>query len=289
MRISFKGILVPPLPIGQPGSSLIDLNPPIGQYYSVIHVPMENYMARKVPQLNSTPSIWTPPPQLQLSQGATFYPGGNQSFVPQPNIPYGPPPYMNVPPQQGGYYPMNPMYLVGNNMMGGPQGPSSHSSSPLLELGTPNSLPFLETLDIPDLYKITNDAIYHNLHWPTISHKIPFDISKFEGKQGDDLGTNVTTYHLWCVLKSMVDDSIRLRLFPHTLIGNASKWYIELPRASVNTFGAIAREFLNHFQLPISFKTRTKPLLPYAKTSPPTSLITSLNRDVGGVLLKLPI
>lgn len=69
-------------------------------------------------------------------------------------------------------------------MMGGPHGPSSHSSSPWSNLGAPNTLPFLATLDIPDLYKLTNDPIYHNLRWGPIPHKIIADIPKFEGKQG---------------------------------------------------------------------------------------------------------
>ena len=54
----------------------------------------------------------------------------------------------------------------------------------------------------------------------------------------------------------MVDDSIWLLLFSHTLTGNADKWYIELPRVSVNTFSALAMDFLKHFQLPIHYETR---------------------------------
>ena len=74
-------------------------------------------------------------------------------------------------------------------------------------------------------------------------------------KQGEDLGTHITTYHLWCISKSMVDDSIWLRLFPCALTGSVAKWYIELPHMSVNTFGALVMEFLKHFQLPIHYET----------------------------------
>jgi len=56
----------------------------------------------------------------------------------------------------------------------------------------------------------------------------------------------------------MVDDSIRLRLFTCTLIGSTTKWYIEIPRVSMNTFGALAMEFLKNFQLPIFYKTGMK-------------------------------
>ena len=81
---------------------------------------------------------------------------------------------------------MQLVYNIGNNTMGGLQGSSSHTSSTWSDLGASNTLPFLEMLDIPDLYELANDPIYHNLLWPSIPHKIPTDIPKFEGKQGED-------------------------------------------------------------------------------------------------------
>lgn len=92
--------------------------------------------------------------------------------------------------------------------MGGPQGPSSHFSFPWSELGASNSFHFLAMLDIPDLNKLTNDPIFHNLLWPPIPQKICTYILKYKGKQGEHQGINITTYHLWCVSNSMVDDSI---------------------------------------------------------------------------------
>ena len=56
----------------------------------------------------------------------------------------------------------------------------------------------------------------------------------------------------------MVDDSVRLCIFPHTLIGNAPKWYIELPHVSVNTFDNLVMELLKHFQLPIRYEIGTE-------------------------------
>jgi len=139
-----------------------------------------------------------------MSQGGIPYPRG--TYNPKSNNPYGNPQYMIVP--QGNYYSTHPMYNIGNNRMGGLQGSSSHMSSPWSDFGASNTLPFLATLDIPNLYKLTNDPIYHNLLWPPIPHKISIDILKFEGKQGEDLGAHITTYHLWCFSNSMVDDSI---------------------------------------------------------------------------------
>jgi hypothetical protein len=50
-----------------------------------------------------------------------------------------------------------------------------------------------------------------------------------------------------------MDDSVRLRLFQRTLMGAATKWYIELPSAGFADFGTLANAFLHHFQLPIRY------------------------------------
>ena len=74
-------------------------------------------------------------------------------------------------------------------------------------------LPFLETLDLPDLSKLINDPIQHNPSWPSILVKFPLDIPKFDGKQGDDPKNHIMTFHLWCSSNYFMDDSILLRLF----------------------------------------------------------------------------
>ena len=90
-------------------------------------------------------------------------------------------------------------------------------------------LPFLATLNLPDLSRLMNDPVSHNPSWPTIPNKLPSNIPKFEGKDGEDPSDHVTTFHLWCSSSSLHDDSIRLRLFQCTLTSPAAKWYIELP------------------------------------------------------------
>ena len=114
-------------------------------------------------------------------------------------------------------------------------------------------LPFIATLDLPDLSCLTNDPIKYLPYWPSMPNKLPSDIPKFEGKSGEDLSNHVMTYHLWCVSNSISDDSIHLRLFQRTLIGLAAKWYIELPRASFYNFSQLATSFLTHFQLPFRY------------------------------------
>jgi hypothetical protein len=122
----------------------------------------------------------------------------------------------------------------------------------------PTKLPFLVTLELPDLSKLTNDPIQHHLAWPSVPVKILIDVPKFDGKIGEDPANHITTYHLWCVSNSYLDDSIKLRLFPRTLTGNVAKWFIELPSTAFLDFQSLAIAFLTHFQLPIRYETDTK-------------------------------
>lgn len=159
MHIPLRNV-IDPLPfIGQQRQSLIDMNP---SYEIQGH--MTNYMASGMAQKGLTQSIWAPHSQPQMSQGVTPYLGG--TYIPQPNNPYEQPQYTTIP--QGNYYSMHLVYNIGNNMIGGPQGSSSNLSSPWFDSGALNTLPFLEMLDILDLYKLTDDPIYHNLLWPPI-------------------------------------------------------------------------------------------------------------------------
>ena len=69
-------------------------------------------------------------------------------------------------------------------------------------------LPFVATLELPDLNRLTNDPINYAPWWLVIPHKLPSDIPKFNGNHGEDLSTHVMNYHLWCSYNSLNDDSI---------------------------------------------------------------------------------
>ena len=112
-------------------------------------------------------------------------------------------------------------------------------------------------MDLPDLSKLINDPIRHNPSWPPILVKLPSDIPKFDGKQGDDPKNHVMTFHLWCSSNSLMDDSVQLQLFQQTLTGTAAKWYIELQQHSFVDFGSLATMFLTHFQLPNHYEMGT--------------------------------
>ena len=118
-------------------------------------------------------------------------------------------------------------------------------------------LPFLATLDLIDLTRILNDPIRHSPQWPTIPAKLPSDISKFNGKVGEDPNNHVMTFHLWCSSNSLMDDSICLRIFQWTLTDSAAKWYIELPRGFFSDFKTLAMAFLKHYQLSIHYNIGT--------------------------------
>ena len=166
--------------------------------------------------------------------------------------------------QMGGYQSMSPPYpgsypYPPNQYIGRPYNPFGlNTMSPFNQTSFGNTpLPFLATLELPNLSKLTNDPILHHPTWTPVPVKIPTNILKFEGKMGDDPASHITTYHLWCVSNSMLDDLIKLCLFPRTLIGNATKWFIELPTSSFHDFGSLAMAFLTHIQLPICYEMGT--------------------------------
>jgi hypothetical protein len=128
-------------------------------------------------------------------------------------------------------------------------------------------LPFLATLDLPDLSRILNDPIRHSPQWPAIPAKLPSDIPKFDGKAGEDPNNHVMTFHLWCSSNSLMDDSIRLCPFQRTLTGSAVKWYIELPRGFFSDFNTLAMAFLTHYQLSICYDTGTEILTSFKQSS----------------------
>jgi hypothetical protein len=120
------------------------------------------------------------------------------------------------------------------------------------DVATPS--PFISTLNFPELSRLVNDHVCHDLTWPPIPTKLPSDIPKFKGKTSEDPGDHVTTFHLWCSSNSLNDDSIHLILFQCTLTGVAVKWYIEILGGRYKIFNQMVLVFLNHFQLSIRYR-----------------------------------
>ena len=112
-----------------------------------------------------------------------------------------------------------------------------------------------------------NDPIHHCSLWPRMPTKLPLDIPKFEGKEGEDPQSHIISFCLWCSSNNIVDDSIQLRLFQRTLTSVAAKWYIELPHATYPEFSLLALMFLQYFQLPIHCDKGMEILLSYLQNT----------------------
>jgi hypothetical protein len=206
------------------------------------------------------------------SQGKNVYPPHGQinHLAYNAHTPLG---YANVShPSSNPVYPGHQQPYVG-----GPTGYNyppnlvyGHTGVPMLHQYHPQinrQLPFLATLDLPDLSQLTNDPTFHSPVWPVILAKLPSDILKFDEKSSEDLNNHVMTFHLWCSSNSLMDDFVHLRLFQRTLTGSTTKWYIELPCASFHDFNSLAMSFLTHFRLPIRYETSTELLTSLHQTN----------------------
>jgi hypothetical protein len=112
----------------------------------------------------------------------------------------------------------------------------------------PNSpMPYLASLNIPDLSQIMNDPIFHDPTWPNMPTKLPSDMPKFEGELGEDTNNHVMNFHLWFSSNNVMDDSILLKLFQRTLTGSSAKWYVDEKSESHITFESLANAFLSFF------------------------------------------
>jgi hypothetical protein len=154
------------------------------------------------------------------------------------------------------------------------------------------NLPYLDSLNLPDLTKLTNDLILHNLAWPNMPTKLPSYIPKFDGKPGEDPTNHIMTFHLWCSSNNIIDDSIHLQLFQRTLTSQSMKWYIdEKISGSHATFTSLAKGFFILFSITSTAMTLAwKSSQIYAKPLLLISQITSMNgiEDKACVKLKPP-
>ena len=171
----------------------------------------------------------------QYGQGSSPYGGGYQQPAYSPNYSFVAP-NSQGPPHYGASMPPCMGQIGGGNYGQGHGGNQTYMNQGAVHRHHHPRLPFLATLNLPDLLRLTNDPVAHDPAWPTIPTKIPSDIPKFEEKSGEDLSEHVTTFHLWCSSNSLHQDSICMRLFQRTLIGPSAKWYIELPRGDFALF-----------------------------------------------------
>jgi hypothetical protein len=83
-------------------------------------------------------------------------------------------------------------YMSGNMRHGGMSG-SFHDNT---ETISTTQLPLFATLNLYNIYRLTNDLMHDNLTQPPIPTKLPLEIPKFEDKVGEYLLNNVMEFHL---------------------------------------------------------------------------------------------
>jgi len=66
------------------------------------------------------------------------------------------------------------------------------------------------------------------------------------------------SFHLWCSLKSIMEDFVKFCLFQRTLMGATAKWYIEKLRNTHCTFESISKVLLTFFQLHVQHESGIK-------------------------------
>ena len=74
---------------------------------------------------------------------------------------------------------------------------------------------------------------------------------------------HIMMFHLWCSSNNIIDDSIQLKIFQHTLTSVEDKWYIDLPQAKYRDFNSLAFMFLQYFQLPVRYDEGVEILLSF--------------------------
>nr|GEW25157.1 reverse transcriptase domain-containing protein [Tanacetum cinerariifolium] len=77
-----------------------------------------------------------------------------------------------------------------------------------------------------------------------------YNSCQFHGLLGDDANKHLDKFlHVTQSIKvnGVIDDALRLYLFPHSLTHHATAWFDRLPRNSINTFEQMAKMFLGKY------------------------------------------
>ena len=150
----------------------------------------------------SQPMTYGPYYGAQYGQVSQPYGGGYSQPAYSPNYGFvaptsqGPPYYAtSMPPYTG--------HTGGGHYGQGHGGNQSYVNQGAVPKPHHAKLPFLATLNLPDLSRLTNDPVAHDPAWLAVPTKLPSDIPKFEGKPGEDPSEHVMTFHLWCSSNSL--------------------------------------------------------------------------------------
>nr|GEX89750.1 hypothetical protein [Tanacetum cinerariifolium] len=104
---------------------------------------------------------------------------------------------------------------------------------------------------------------------------------QFHGLPGDDANKNLDKFlHVTLSIKvnGVIDDALRLYLFPHCLTHHAIAWFDRLPRNSINTFKQMAKMFLGKY-FPPSMVTKLINEITNFRQRPDESLFEAWERS----------
>jgi hypothetical protein len=176
-RLKFRPTILPPRQI--PTNTLGMTNPPLSSGFQL-----------GGGQLHT---LGNPQPGSNLV-GASFY--NPQQNIPAKMMPN--PPYMSQ--LGGGPYNVGQGHGVYQN----PRWPSNPQAKSFPrgwgQMSQPR-LPFLATLNMSYLAKLMNDPVSHDPTCPPVPTKLPSDIPKFGGKNGEDPGDHITNFSLLVLVK----------------------------------------------------------------------------------------
>lgn len=96
---------------------------------------------------------------------------------------------------------------------------------------------------------------------------LPSNIPKFEGNPREDHINYVRSFHMWHSSNSIIEDTIRLRLFQCMPTRDVAKWYVDKPESTHSNFVTLAKYFFTYFQLPLYYDTSTELLASFCQTS----------------------
>nr|GEW45302.1 reverse transcriptase domain-containing protein [Tanacetum cinerariifolium] len=103
---------------------------------------------------------------------------------------------------------------------------------------------------------------------------------QFHGLPGDDANKHLDKFlHVTQSIKvnGVIDDALRLYLFPHSLTHHATAWFDRLPRNSINTFEQMAKMFLGKY-FPPSMVTKLRNEITNFRQHPDESLFEAWER-----------
>nr|GEY86685.1 reverse transcriptase domain-containing protein [Tanacetum cinerariifolium] len=103
---------------------------------------------------------------------------------------------------------------------------------------------------------------------------------QIHGLSGDDANKHLDKFlHVTQSIKvnGVIDDALRLYLFPHSLTHHATAWFNRLPRNSINTFEQMAKMFLGKY-CPPSMVTKLRNEITNFRQGPDESLFKAWKR-----------